>query len=891
MRKLLKSEWLLMSAFCFLFTATMVLLNSCGGGGGGGSTSNSPTNSSSSSGGSVIGTQGGTVTVSSPSSPIAGTKVVIPAGALSSDVTITISAVTNPPAFSSTTSNTIPNNKVVNFGPDGTQFSQPVSITLPYDPTLVSNKNNLRVYTYNAQDDYWEEEQLESNDTTNNLITATVSHFSLRTAQEQPLRAYNFTYYKASDGNIAATVTLKVPFDQFGGYIPLSTPERIQSGENYAHDLLFHNLGAISFKYSVTLMEKGLIGFLDRPLETQYIKYDTNQASSLPVYVEVSKTGNANWFSSGFPYADVFYQSDLVNWYSGYATAFKFSHPPELGKEYYAKVTLSVIDVRNQTTTYGESDRDNATSPSTALATIDSDEDGILNAYDAISTYSISGTVTLGGVGLSGVTLTAPGAGAGSATTDSSGNYTITGVANGSYTVTPSKSGYTFAPTSTSVTVSGANQTGKNFTAAATVSTYSISGTVTASSVGLSGVTMTLSGAGSGSATTDSSGNYTITGVANGSYTVTPSKSGYTFAPTSTSVAVSGANQSGKNFTATATVSTYSISGTVTSSSVGLSGVTMTLSGAGSGSATTDSSGNYTITGVANGSYTVTPSKSGYTFAPTSTSVAVSGANQSGKNFTATATVATYSISGMVTSSSAGLTGVTITLSGAGSGSATTDSSGDYTITGVANGSYTVTPSRSGYTFSPASTSVTVSGANQTGENFTATATSVGGGTWTLLKLPDTGQTTCYDAAGTVIACAGTGQDGAYTLNPPSYTDNGNGTITDNVTGLIWQKQDDATTRTWDAAGTYCSSNSAALSGTGWRLPSLMELASIVDSSRTDPAINTTYFLGMQSSYYWSSNTYANFADRAWCVDFYDGYENLYMKTASYYVRCVRSGP
>ena len=63
-------------------------------------------------------------------------------------------------------------------------------------------------------------------------------------------------------------------------------------------------------------------------------------------------------------------------------------------------------------------------------------------------------------------------------------------------------------------------------------------------------------------------------------------------------------------------------------------------------------------------------------------------------------------------------------------------------------------------------------------------------------RMPDTNQTTWYNTSGTVISCAGTGQDGAYTINPPSYTDNGNGTVTDNVTGLIWQKQDDATTRT-----------------------------------------------------------------------------------------------
>jgi hypothetical protein len=55
-------------------------------------------------------------------------------------------------------------------------------------------------------------------------------------------------------------------------------------------------------------------------------------------------------------------------------------------------------------------------------------------------------------------------------------------------------------------------------------------------------------------------------------------------------------------------------------------------------------------------------------------------------------------------------------------------------------------------------------------------------------NLPDTGQTKCYRDVDTYdeIPCAGTGQDGDYNINPMSFTDNGNGTVTDNNTGLIW---------------------------------------------------------------------------------------------------------
>ena len=79
--------------------------------------------------------------------------------------------------------------------------------------------------------------------------------------------------------------------------------------------------------------------------------------------------------------------------------------------------------------------------------------------------WVISGSVTSNGTGLSGVTMTLAGSGAGTTTTNSSGNYTFSGLSNGTYTVTPSKSGYTFSPTSTSLTISGVNQTGINFTA------------------------------------------------------------------------------------------------------------------------------------------------------------------------------------------------------------------------------------------------------------------------------------------------------------------------------------------------------------------------------------------------------------------------------------------
>lgn len=253
---------------------------------------------------------------------------------------------------------------------------------------------------------------------------------------------------------------------------------------------------------------------------------------------------------------------------------------------------------------------------------------------------------------------------------------------------------------------------------------YSISGAITVNGSGLAGVTVTLSDSSSKTTTTDSIGNYSFSSIQNGSYTVTPALTGYTFTQATLAATVSGANLTGKNFTATTTAAgTYSISGTITNNGAALAGVTVTLSGSGSTTATTDNSGNYTFSGAQNGSYTIAPSISGYTFTPTSQSVTVNGANLAGNNFTATTSAAnTYSISGTITSGGTALAGVTVNLSGSGSTTATTDSSGNYSFSGAQNGSYTITPNKTGYTFAPANIAVTVNAANLIGKSFTAGA-------------------------------------------------------------------------------------------------------------------------------------------------------------------------
>ena len=120
------------------------------------------------------------------------------------------------------------------------------------------------------------------------------------------------------------------------------------------------------------------------------------------------------------------------------------------------------------------------------------------------------------------------------------------------------------------------------------------------------------------------------------------------------------------------------------------------------------------------------------------------------------------------------------------------------------------------------------------------------------------------------------------------FTDNGDGTVTDSNTGLMWQ-QAEAVSMNWEAAITYCEDLSLA-EYSDWRLPNVKELRSIVDDRLYNPAIDTNYFPGALASSYWSSTTYAYSSSNAWIVYFYNGIVYYFSKTDGYFVRCVRGG-
>jgi hypothetical protein len=193
-----------------------------------------------------------------------------------------------------------------------------------------------------------------------------------------------------------------------------------------------------------------------------------------------------------------------------------------------------------------------------------------------------------------------------------------------------------------------------------------------------------------------------------------------------------------------------------------------------------------------------------------------------------------------------------------------------------------------------------------------------------------TGQTTCYDQDGNIIDCTDTGQDGEKQAGVdwpnPRFTDNGDGTITDNLTGLIWLQDancinteypgfdndvdlEDGAVE-WQHAldfvlgindGTYADCGAGF---TDWRLPNIRELHSLIHYGLVVPALSNTAgtgpwtddpapdpFSNVQSSSYWSSTTKDNVTNAAWYVFIGTGIVNARFKTGDLFVWCVRGGP
>ncbi len=119
------------------------------------------------------------------------------------------------------------------------------------------------------------------------------------------------------------------------------------------------------------------------------------------------------------------------------------------------------------------------------------------------------------------------------------------------------------------------------------------------------------------------------------------------------------------------------------------------------------------------------------------------------------------------------------------------------------------------------------------------------------------------------------------------FIDNGNGTITDNLTNLIWQKAPNTDTLTWEQALNYADTLSLN-AFTDWRLPNIKELQSINDESIVNSSVSNTFFPAIGINKYWSSTTLPNQTPKAWYLSTLFGITTYDLKTFRHYVLCVR---
>ena len=152
--------------------------------------------------------------------------------------------------------------------------------------------------------------------------------------------------------------------------------------------------------------------------------------------------------------------------------------------------------------------------------------------------------------------------------------------------------------------------------------------------------------------------------------------------------------------------------------------------------------------------------------------------------------------------------------------------------------------------------------------------------------LPQTGQKRSYAP----------GDDGRLKAGKPwplpRFVDNGDGTVSDGLTGLMWTKNADQTNGEidWDEAlarSTACDDGGHA----DWRLPNRNELASLIDLGQAQPALTQGHpFEKVQSDYYWTSTTPTNNEDHAWVIHFFRGFITQDDKGGTHHAWFVRNG-
>lgn len=187
-------------------------------------------------------------------------------------------------------------------------------------------------------------------------------------------------------------------------------------------------------------------------------------------------------------------------------------------------------------------------------------------------------------------------------------------------------------------------------------------------------------------------------------------------------------------------------------------------------------------------------------------------------------------------------------------------------------------------------------------------------GAYPLAPIAETGQTTCWDATGTVMDCIGTGQDGEHQAGVawpnPRFKVGASGVVADQLTGLVWLQSlncisdtypgfDSDGTVTWQSALDFVAGmtvtgpySNCAAGYSDWRLPTSKELYNMLDLSQKDPALPSGHpFTGfVQSSWYWSGTSVLKYPTDAWILGISSGCVKRWIKSSSAYVWPVRGG-
>lgn len=710
-----------------MLTVCLCILPGCSGSGGGSSSPGFAAAPKGNSVSSTVSTAGGTIAVSDAASPLNGFKMVIPADALTADTGITVQA----------TSEAIPlpqtvgvSDGVIELLPAGQTFSKPVSITIPFTgntpPTIVTYDSTSKNYSILPALNI---------DDTNKTITVLTTHFTLFAKVFSDINksldtgftigtdtfkinnskdamagtdaytgaCWGFAYYsqwyfmnkKASGGNLYGKYAAE-KFVVSDAQATQDVRRAIDIGASLVNMIPGHDMWTFRSLYHAMLLSNS----------PQTLMATGPTGSHTVLVYAINKLSDGTW------QLDVYDSKDNSRNYPMIFDGSKF-------KDWQGctPATLNTCEDHNYT----------------EFTFVGSDAGGIAPSLEAIYnkylTYNISGTITLNGSGLPGVTVSLGlgGTGSDSATTDANGRYSFAKVANGTYNISAAKFGYTLTPSNIStVVVNGADVTGQNFSASVVQGpVYSVSGTIHSQSntgPALSGATVSI---GAHTATTSPTGTFTVSGISAGRYALTVAKAGYiTYTNAAFGVSSDMVNQS---FYLLQPISTFSVTGTIHSASNSgpvLPGATVsfTMAGKAPAVATSDSAGVFTISGLQAGTYVLTIAKSGYD--PYVNSTYSIASSQSGVTKYLTSS-ATYSMSGIIhafDNSGMGLPGATVSLTAAGKSpiTDTTDSNGAFLLTGIPAGMYVFTVSRFGWTtFTNPAYSIS---ANQGAKSFFLTA-------------------------------------------------------------------------------------------------------------------------------------------------------------------------